>query len=125
MEAGSTRPREQPIAVPDSDSAEQEEPQHSLPEITTMAGNTKDNTNRTESQPIASPQTEEAATIERIEPVEPGPTTQNEDDAMENPTTAEREQDAQQSNEAPTDTTPCTDQNIRTEPNILDIFEDE
>ena len=87
MEASSTWPREEPIAVPDSDSAEQEEPQHSAPEITTTTGNTEDNTNNTESQPIANPQTEGLA---RVEMNELGPTTQDGGDAMKTPTTAER-----------------------------------
>ena len=150
MEAGSTRLRKEPIAVPDSDSAEQEEPQHNSPEITTTARNIEDNANSTESQPIANPQTEGPATVERNEPREPSPTMQDGDDAMETPTTVEREQNAQQSNEAPTDTnvmgtsttieqgegiqlntdtttdtTPVLDQSECTELTILDILEDE
>ena len=43
MEAGSTRPSEEPIMVLDSDSAEQEEPPLNTPEITTTANNTEEN----------------------------------------------------------------------------------
>ena len=50
---------------------------------------------------------------------------QGEVDNIETPTTAEQGQDAQQSNEAPTDITPSLDRNVRVEPNILDILEDE
>ena len=67
---------------------------------------------------------EEPTTVERNEPAEPGPTMQGEVDAMETPTMAEQEQDAQQSNEAPTNITPSLDHNERVEPNILDILED-
>ena len=39
MKAGSTRPSEEPIMVPDSDSTEQEEPPLNTPEITTTTNN--------------------------------------------------------------------------------------
>ena len=50
---------------------------------------------------------------------------QGEVDAMETATMAEKEQDAQQSNEVPTNITRSPDQNVRAELNILDILEDE
>ena len=118
MEIMSEQQRTEPITVPDTDSIEHGEPQPNSPEMTTVPGNIVDDTDRTEPQPTACPQTEEPAPTERNEPAELGPTMQGEVDNIETPMTAEQEQDAQQSNEAPTDITLSPDQNVRAEPNI-------
>ena len=80
--------------VPDSDSAEQEEPQLNVPEITTTANDTEENTNNTDAQPIENAQTEGPDTVERNEVGEAGPTTQEEGVDMSTPTATERGQDA-------------------------------
>ena len=125
MEAGNTRQRVEPIAIPDSDTTKQEEPQSNSPKMTTTFGNTEEVTDRTMPQPTESPQTEEPAIVERNEPAEPGPPTQGEVDAMETPTMTEQVQDMQLSNDTPTGTTPSSDQYVGVEPNIRDILEDE
>ena len=66
---------------------------------------------------------EERATVERNEPVEPGPRTQGDVNAMESPT--EQVQDMQPRNDAPTDTMSSPYQYIGAEPNIRDILEEE
>ena len=62
MEAGSTRPSEEPIIVPDSDSAEQEEPPLTTPEITTTARNSDENIN---TQPVEITHTDGTESAER------------------------------------------------------------
>ena len=90
--------RAEAIEIPDSDSAEQDEPQPNSPEMTTTPSNTADDTDRTEPQPTTCPHTEEPALAERNEPTETGLTTQYEDDNIGTHTTAEQGQDVQQSN---------------------------
>ena len=114
-----------PIAIPEGDTAEQEELRPKSLERTTTANNTEEVTNRTEPQPTESPQTQQLATVERNEPVDLGPPTQGEVDAMETPTTTEQVQDMQPSNDVPTATTPSPDQYVGAEPNIQDILEEE
>ena len=72
MEAGSTRPNEEPIIVPDSDSAEQEEPPLNTPEITTTAQNSDENTN---TQPVEITHTDATESVERTEQGRTSPTT--------------------------------------------------
>ena len=112
-----------PIAIPEGDTAEQEELRPKSLERTTTANNTEEVTNRTEPQPTESPQTQQLATVERNEPVDLGPPTQGEVDAMENPT--EQVQDMQPRNDVPTGTTPSPDRYVGVEPNIRDILEEE
>ena len=81
-------------------------------------------TDRTEPQSTACPQTEAPATTDRSQLTEPGLMTPGEVDNIETPTTAEQGQDAQQSNEAPTDITPPPVHGQRMEPNILEILGD-
>ena len=82
----------------------------------------QEDTVMTEPSPPPSPQTEEVATIERNETAEPGPTTQEEVDVVETSTPTEQGQGVQPSNDAATDTTLVPNQNIRMEPNIMEIL---
>ena len=134
--------------VPDSDSAEQEEPQLNVPEITTTANNTKENTNTIDTQPIEIAHTEGPELVERDELGRTGLTTQAEGADMSTPMATERAQDAQQSEEvpmnindmgppttteheedvrmnSPINTTPGPDHSQHPELTILDILEDE
>ena len=120
MEIRSEQQRSEPTTVLDTDSIEHGEPQPNSPEMTTTPGNIENDTDKTEPQSTACPQTEATAATNRSEPAEPSPTTQVEVDNIETPTTVEQGQDAQQSNKARTDITPSPDWNVRAEPNILE-----
>ena len=123
MQAGSMRPNEESIAIPESETVEQDEPQPNSPERTTTVDNTEEVTDKTEPQPPESPRMDEPATVEREEPIEPGRPTQGDINTMESPT--EHVQDMEPRNDAPTNTTPSPDQDIGAEPNIQDILEEE
>ena len=141
MEAGSTRPSEEPIIVPDSDSAEQEEPPLTTPEITTTARNSDENT---DTQPVEITHTNATELVERIEQGRTSPTTT--DAEMRTPVATRSTQDALQSEEIPmkvNDIEPTAgtehaadirgnssmssvpDLSQQPEPTILDILEDE
>ena len=72
MKAGSTRPSEESILVPVSDSAEQEEPPLTTPEITTTTQNSDENT---DTQPVEITDTNAMELVERTEQGRTSPTT--------------------------------------------------
>ena len=141
MEAGSTRPNEEPIIVPDSDSAEQEEPPLTTPEITITVRNTNENK---DTQPVEITHTDATESVERTEQGRTSPTTAGAE--TRTPIATGSTHDALQSEEIPmkvNDIEPTAatehaadihvnspmnsfpDLSQQPEPTILDILEDE